>query len=145
MLIIQIGWPIATRPAVEHGSGQKSSFSTCWTWPLSTVTSFYLHVVGRKSHTYFRNTLIREMLARAGHEPRASMPVGRPASSCKNIGRLDTRHNKHWPVRNHKKARCRVCSAGGVRRTVILRCVKCDMALCVDRNCFQVYHTKINL
>jgi len=29
----------------------KNSFSTCWTWPLSTVTSFYLHVVGRKSHT----------------------------------------------------------------------------------------------
>ena len=30
---------------------KKSSFSTCWTWPLSTVTSFYLHVVGRKFHT----------------------------------------------------------------------------------------------
>ena len=28
-LTIQIGWPIATRPAAEHGSGQKSSFSTC--------------------------------------------------------------------------------------------------------------------
>jgi len=51
MLIMQIGWPTATRSAVEHGSGQKSSFSTCWTSPLSTVTSFYLHVVGRKSHT----------------------------------------------------------------------------------------------
>jgi len=51
MLTIQIGWPIATRPAVEHGSGQKSSFSTCWTWLLSTVTPFYLHAVGRKFHT----------------------------------------------------------------------------------------------
>ena len=28
-LTIQIGWPIATRQAAEHGSGQKSSFSTC--------------------------------------------------------------------------------------------------------------------
>jgi len=29
MLTIRIGWPIATRQAAEHGSGQKSSFSTC--------------------------------------------------------------------------------------------------------------------
>jgi hypothetical protein len=29
MLTMQIGWPIATQPAVEHGSGQKRSFSTC--------------------------------------------------------------------------------------------------------------------
>jgi hypothetical protein len=34
-----------------RGSGRKSSFTTCWTWPLSTVTSFYLHAVGRKFHT----------------------------------------------------------------------------------------------
>ena len=51
MLTIQIWWPIATRPVVVRGSGRKSSFSTCWTWPLSTVTSFYLHAVGRKFHT----------------------------------------------------------------------------------------------
>jgi len=25
MLIMHIGWPIATRPAAKHGSGQKSS------------------------------------------------------------------------------------------------------------------------
>jgi hypothetical protein len=145
MLTMQIGWPIATRPAVEHGSGQKSSFSTCWTWPLSTVTSFYLHVVGRKSHTYFRFTLIREMLARAGHEPRPSMPVGRPAQSSTNIGRLDTSHNKHWPGRSQTKRRCRVCSVGGVKPSVIYKCVKCDVGLCVDRECFKNYHTKPNL
>ena len=29
--------------------------------------------------------------------------------------------------------------------TVIFRCVKCDVALCVDRNCFEDYHTKTNL
>jgi len=101
---------------------------------------------GKKiSYRDFQFTLIREMLAWAGHEPRPSTPVGRPASASKHIGRLDTSHNKHWPGRNHKKARCRVCSAGGIRQTVIFRCVKCDIALCVDRNCFQVYHTKTNL
>ena len=29
MLIMQIGWPVATQPAAKHGSGQKSSFSSC--------------------------------------------------------------------------------------------------------------------
>jgi hypothetical protein len=36
---------------------KKSSFPICWTWPLSTVTSFYHHAVGRKSHTIFNSPL----------------------------------------------------------------------------------------
>jgi len=49
-----------------------------------------------------------------------------------------------WPTRNHPKARCRVCSARGVRREVVFKCVKCDVALCADQNCFEDYHTKTN-
>ena len=53
---------------------------------------------GKKiSHRGFQLTLVREMLARAGYEPRPSRAVGRPALASVNIGRLDTRHNKHWP------------------------------------------------
>jgi len=52
------------------------------------------------------------MLARSGHEPRTSMPVGRPASASNNTGRLDTRHNKHWPGRSNTKQRCRLCLWG---------------------------------
>ena len=89
-LIMQIGWPIATRPAIKHGSEQKSPFPTCWAWPLSTVTSFYLHVVGRKISHNFQLTLIREMLAQAGHKPQPPMPVGRQAQASTNILRLDT-------------------------------------------------------
>jgi len=88
---------------------------------------------GKKiSHRDFRLTLIREMLARSGHEPRPSMPVGRPALTSTNIGRLDTRRNKHWPGRNTKQQHCRVCSAKGVTRTVVFKCVKRDVALCMD-------------
>jgi len=29
--------------------------------------------------------------------------------------------------------------------SVIYKCVKCDVGLCVDRKCFQDYHTKPNL
>ena len=92
------------------------------------VLSF--QVVGRKFHRDFRLMLIREMLARSGHEPRPSIPVGRPAPASTNIRRLDTRHNKHWPGRNPKQRRCRMCSRG-VTQTVVFKCVKRDMALCV--------------
>jgi len=101
---------------------------------------------GKKiSHRDFRPTHIREILVRSGHEPRPSMPVGRPAPASSNIRRLDTRHNKHWPGRNHMQRRCCVCSARGVTRTVLFKYFKCDMALCVDRSCFEHYHTKNNL
>jgi hypothetical protein len=101
---------------------------------------------GKKiSHRDFRLALVREMLAWAGHEPQPSRPVGRPALASANTSRLDTRHNKHWPGRNMTKRRCRVCSARGVTRTVMSKCVKCDVALCVDRTCFADYHTKDTL
>ena len=66
---------------------------------------------GKKiSHRDFLLSLVREMLARAGHGPRPSRAVGRPAIASTNIGRLDTRYNKHWPGHNPDKRRCRVCS-----------------------------------
>jgi len=89
--------------------------------------------------------LFRVMLAWAGLEPRPFMPVRRPVQAPTHISRLDTSHNKHWPGQNLTKRRCRVCSAGGVKRTIIFRCFKCDVALCVDRICTQDYHTKTNL
>ena len=128
---------------VGNVTGQQPQ--PCWTWPLSSYV--LLSSCGGKkiSRRNLRLTLFRVMLARAWHEPRPSMPVGRKAQASTDIGRLDTRHNKHWPGRNNTKRRCRVCSARGVTRTVIFRCVKCDVALCVDRNCFADYHTQKQL
>jgi len=74
-----------------------------------------------------------------------SESVGRPAPASTDIVRLDTRHNKHWPDRNPTRRRCRMCSARGVMRTVMYKCVPCDVVLCVDRSCFADYHTKNNL
>jgi hypothetical protein len=85
------------------------------------------------------------MLAQAGHEPWPSMPVERPAQTSTNIVRLDTRYNEHWPVCNPTQLQCRVCSARGVTRSMKFKCLKCDVALCVDKNCFIDYHTKDNL
>ena len=115
---------------------------------LAIVNSYILLTScgGKKiSHGDFRLTLKREMLPRSGHETRPTMRVGRPDSASNNTRRLDTCHNKHWPGRSNKKRRCRVCSVGGVKRTVIFRCAKCDVALCVEQYCFEDYHTKPNL
>ena len=104
---------------------------------LSIVNSYILlsSCGGKKiSHRDFCLTFIIEMLACSGHESRPSMHVVSPAPASTNIGRLDTRHNKHWPGRNPKQRRCRVCSARGVTRTVMCNCVKCDVELCVDRS-----------
>jgi len=102
---------------------------------LAIVNSYILlsSYGGKKiSHRDFHLTPIREMLARSGHEPRPSMPVGRPAPVSTNIGRLHSRHNKQWPGRNPKQQCCCVCSVRGVTRTMVFKCVKCDVVLCVD-------------
>jgi len=115
---------------------------------LAIVNSYILlcSYGGKKiSHRDFHLTLIREMLAWYGQGPQPSMPVGRPAPASTNIGRWDTCHNKHWPGRNSKQRRCRVCSARGVMRTVLFKCVKCGGVLCVDQSCFEDYHTKNDL
>jgi len=61
------------------------------------------------THRDFGLTLVREMLAWAGHEVWPSRPVGRPALVSSHIGRLDKRHNQHWPGRGTKQ-RCCMCS-----------------------------------
>ena len=145
---------------VERADRMANSYTASrrtWKWTkklffhlldLAILNSYFLlsSCGGKKiSHRDFRLTLIREMLALAGHEPQPSMPLGRPAPASSNIGRLDTRHGKHWPGRNPTKRRCRVCSARGITRTVMFKCIECDVALCVDRNCFADYHTMDNL
>ena len=112
---------------------------------LAIVNSYILlYSCGWKkiSHRYFQLTLMREILAQAGHEPRPSMPVGRPAQISTNIVRLDTRHNKHWRVYNPTQRRYRICSTTVVTRSVKFKCFKCDVELCVDKNSFIEYHTK---
>jgi hypothetical protein len=105
--------PIATRPAIEHGSRQIKLFFHLL--DLAIVNScLLLSACGGKriSRRDFRLTLIREMLARTGHEPQPSMSVAKPAQTSGNFGRLDTSHNKHRHGHSHTKRWCLVCSVG---------------------------------
>src|SRR5215475_10045423 len=78
---------------VDNSDRMVNSYTaSCWTWnwtkklffqllDLTIVNSYILlsSCGGKKIlHRDFRLTLIREMLVWAGHEPRPSMPVGRP-------------------------------------------------------------------
>ena len=110
-----------SRSAVEHGSGQKSSFSTCLIWPLSTDKSFSLQVVGTKPHTEIFDSPLSERCWHGLGMSHDHPCLRRPDQTSTNIGRLDTNHNKHRPGRCQTKRRCRVCSAGDVKRTVIFR------------------------
>ena len=77
--------------ANRMASSYTASRQTCkWTkklffhlLDLAIVNSYMLlsSCGGKISHRDFRLALIREMLARSGHEPRPSVPVGRPASA----------------------------------------------------------------
>jgi len=135
----------------------NSYMASCRTWKWTNKLFFHLLDLafvnsyiflsscgGNKiSHRDFHLPLIREMLAWSGHLLRPSMPVGRPAPASTNIGRLDTRHNKHnKPDGNPKQRRCCLWSARGVTQTMVFKCVKCDVGLCVDRSCFEDSHTK---
>jgi hypothetical protein len=58
---------------------------------------------------------------------------------------LDSNEEKYSAsedTEDDEQRRCHACSARGVTRTVLFKCVKCDVALCVDRSCFEDYHTK---
>ena len=133
-------WLIVTQSAVRYGSGQKSSFSICSIWLFWTVTSFFLQVAGRKFHRDFWLPLLRNMLEVVGQEWWHQRPVGRPPTASVNINRLDTSFIKHWPGPS-KLGRCCVCSVRGVTWKVCMKCLKCDVAIRVNKTCFEDYHT----
>ena len=128
-----------------------------WKWTkklffhLFDLTILNSHILfsslgGKKiSHRGFRNTLMWNLLAQAGHGRNVQRPVGRPPTAVTQVLRLEERDRQHWPIPSATRRRCRACSAKGVTRNVSMICEKCDVALCCDTTCFREYHTKANL
>ena len=104
----------------------------------------FIFMYWEENVTQLFDTLVSEMLDGAGHEPRPSRPVGWPGLVSGNIGRLNTRHNKHCPCRGTEQ-RCRVCLSRGVTRRFRSKCVECDVSYCVDRNCLAECHTNCTI
>src|SRR5215510_2721414 len=98
------------------------------------------------THRDFRLLLVRNLVEEAGKSQDRPTPrlVGRPCSGAKDVLRLESRHNKHWPAKSSTKLRCRLCSSRGQRKSTMYKCARCDVGLCVVP-CFKEYHTKVNL
>lgn len=145
---------------VDKGDRMANSYSInrrTWKWTkklffhLFDLTILNAHILfsslgGKKiSHRDFRNTLLWNLLAQAGHERNVQRPIGRPPAAVTQVLRLEERDRKHWPIPSATRRRCRVCSAKGFTRNVSMICEKCDVALCCDTTCFRDYHTKAKL
>jgi hypothetical protein len=96
------------------------------------------------AHQDFRLLLLRNLIEEAGKSQDCPTPrlVGRPSSGAKNVLRLVSRHNKHWPAKS-TQLRC-LCSSRRQRKHTVYKCAICDVGLCVVPF-FEEYHTKVNL
>ena len=62
------------------------------------------------SHKLFRLTLVRDLIQKMGRVPQnQTTKQERRAPPINQLNRLDTRHNKHWPLEG--RTGCRACSA----------------------------------
>ena len=113
--------------------------------PTVLNSSILLSSCGAKyTHQDFRLLLVRNLIE-AGKSQDCPTPilVGRPSVAATNV-RLESRHNKHWPVQSSTKLHCRLCSSHKQRKGTVYKCTKCDMGLCVVP-CFAEYHIRVNL
>jgi len=140
---------------VDKGDRMANSYSinccTCkWTkklffhlFDLAILNSYILFSsLGHKKilHSDFRNTLLGNLLAHAGHELNVQRPIGRPPAAANQVIRLEERGRKHWPIPSTMRRRCRVCAEKGVTRNVSVIRERCEVVLCCDRRCFVDYH-----
>jgi len=142
---------------VDKGDRMANSYSiNCRTWKWTKKLFFHLFdlailnsyilfsSLGCKKilHTNFRNTLLGNLLAHAGHERKVQRPIGRPTAAATQVIRFEECGRKHWPILSATRRRCRVCVEKGVTRNVSVICERCDVALCCDRTYFVDYHNK---
>jgi hypothetical protein len=114
---------------------------------LTILNSFILlSSCGAKlSHRDFRLTLVRNMLEHAARgPPRTQCPMGRPPALSTTLSRLDEASRHHWPTSSAQRMLCRVCSARGKKRSIMTKCMKCKVGLCI-LGCFEDYHKKARL
>jgi len=131
---------------VDKGDRMANSYSiNCRTWKwtkklffqlfdLAILNSYILFssLGGKKIlHSDFRNTLLENLLAHAGHERNVQGPIGRPPAAATQVVRLEERGTKHWPIPSATRRRCCVYAEKGVTRNVSVICKRCEVAFVV--------------
>ena len=132
-------WQTVTPSAVAHSSGQKKLFFHLL--DLAILNSYILHSScgGKKiSHTDFRFTLVRNMLAHVGPEWRVTWPLGRPANVESHIASLEVCGSKHWTIPSETQLSYHVFKARGVTQKVYVKCHKCEVGLCVKQHILKI-------
>ena len=98
---------------VDKGDRMANSYSInrrTWMWTkklffrlfdLAILNSYirFSSLGGKKiSHSDFRNTLLGNLLAHAGHERNVQRPIGRPPAAATQVVRFEESGRKHWPL-----------------------------------------------
>jgi hypothetical protein len=113
---------------------------------MTILNSFLLLTAcGTKmTHKDFRPSLLRNLIERAGSQPRPRLPQGRPCVSQKQVTQLEVNFSSHWPYPSSKLC-CRVCSArpggGGGGKRVQFNCKKWVVGVCLGES-FEASQTK---
>ena len=88
----------------------------------------------------FRYSIAQTMIRKFSSRKRA-VPLSRPSKRSRgpSFDIVD-----HLPDFAPSRVRCAFCSSKNVESRTYVRCITCNIALCLqkDRNCFQQYHTK---
>jgi hypothetical protein len=88
----------------------------------------------------FRFSLARSMIGKFSNRKRA-VPTSRPSKRSKGESFEVVDHLPQFAV---TRARCAICSSKKMENRTFVRCVSCNIPLCLqkERNCFYLHHTK---
>jgi len=145
---------------VDNSDRMANSYSMSWR-TFKWTTKLFFHFLdltvlnswillssceAKYTHQDFRLLLVRNLIEEAGKSQDCPNPrlVGRPSSGAKDVLRLESHHNKHWPVKSSTKLHCHLCSPCGQRKGTMYKCARCDVDLFMVPF-FKEYNTKVNL
>ena len=88
----------------------------------------------------FRYSIVQTMIRKFSSRKRA-VPLSRPSKRSREPSFDIVDHSLDFAP---SRVRCAFCSSKNVESRTYVRCITCNIALCLqkDHNCFQQYHTK---
>lgn len=119
-----------------------SIFGKKWWWPLFThmmnmaiVNAWHLHRISHKSNNLDLLGFVREIsrfYLRSFEKNKKNRPSGSVPTSIRAT------EGGHFPKKEQNQRRCKVCEMKSR-----WHCIRCNVPLCIERQCFIDYHTKL--